>query len=78
MAKDFFDTHIEVMSSDKKLADAIKNRMKKMLPERLSKSPKKEKFWYVCMRCVKTVNSLNKDGECVECVKEMKEADYRW
>ena len=51
MRKDFFDLHIEIMGSDKKLNNAIKNKIKKMIPNKIATTEKKMKTFVNDIGC---------------------------
>jgi late competence protein required for DNA uptake (superfamily II DNA/RNA helicase) len=71
MAKDFFDTHIEIMGSDKELTKKIKKKLKKMLPEKVGTMSDE------CERCRKSFVTTEMEYHspfyyCKQCVKKIK------
>lgn len=62
MVKDFFDSHIEIMGSDKKLNKLIKKKIKKMLPLKIIGDG-------LCKRC-KKYPIVTANGLCEYCAEE--------
>ena len=84
MKKDFFDTHIEVVGSDKKLNDAIKKSIKKILPNKIVTTPDvKEPSYPYCNKGHRLIYMFSEERnkwvwDCPICINKMKRMGMKY